>query len=345
MRARARAAAAERARPPRGAAPAVRRPAPCSPARSAWRPTGPQPGVIVHTSPFLLIDMAAASDPRRRPAGARRRARARRLRCGSGYPDQRADSEAEVMWSKLVRLNALACTTSAHDKLLGEIRSTPRAARRAGGRDRGGLRRGPGRRRSEIVPPSAPCRSSSGAHATLGSSMQRDIAAGRAPELDAIPGAVLRAAARHGLSLPDDRARWSAMIAAARQGGPAAAAPPERRAVRRGGFGARRRGDRPGAPAWRSPPRPRSSASLSSLSCSPSQSTRKLPGHAAVGVDRDAGKDLLALLEPEPLHVEVRQADAVGGVGRVLAVVGGDRLREALEVLGDLARVRHLLAG
>ena len=44
------------------------------------------------------------------------------------------------------------------------------------------------------------------AHATLGSSMQRDIAAGRAPELDAIPGSVLRAAARHGLRVPDDRA-------------------------------------------------------------------------------------------------------------------------------------------
>jgi 2-dehydropantoate 2-reductase len=32
--------------------------------------------------------------------------------------------------------------------------------------------------------------------------MQRDIAAGRAPELDAIPGAVLRAAARHGIECP-----------------------------------------------------------------------------------------------------------------------------------------------
>jgi 2-dehydropantoate 2-reductase len=40
------------------------------------------------------------------------------------------------------------------------------------------------------------------AHDTLGSSMQRDIAAGRAPELDAIPGSVLRAGARHGLSCP-----------------------------------------------------------------------------------------------------------------------------------------------
>ncbi|MHB8491241.1 MAG: ketopantoate reductase family protein, partial [Solirubrobacteraceae bacterium] len=40
------------------------------------------------------------------------------------------------------------------------------------------------------------------AHDTLGSSMQRDIAAGRAPELDAIPGAVLRAGARHGIPCP-----------------------------------------------------------------------------------------------------------------------------------------------
>jgi ketopantoate reductase len=32
--------------------------------------------------------------------------------------------------------------------------------------------------------------------------MPRDIAAGRAPELDAIPGSVLRAAARHELECP-----------------------------------------------------------------------------------------------------------------------------------------------
>ena len=32
--------------------------------------------------------------------------------------------------------------------------------------------------------------------------MQRDIAAGREPELDAIPGSVLRAGARHGLRCP-----------------------------------------------------------------------------------------------------------------------------------------------
>ncbi len=50
------------------------------------------------------------------------------------------------------------------------------------------------------------------AHDTLGSSMQRDIAAGRVPELDAIPGAVLRAGARHDLHSPTIE-RLVAMIA------------------------------------------------------------------------------------------------------------------------------------
>jgi 2-dehydropantoate 2-reductase len=51
------------------------------------------------------------------------------------------------------------------------------------------------------------------AHDTLGSSMQRDIAAGREPELDAIPGSVLRAAERHGLRCPTIT-RLVALIAA-----------------------------------------------------------------------------------------------------------------------------------
>jgi 2-dehydropantoate 2-reductase len=42
--------------------------------------------------------------------------------------------------------------------------------------------------------------------------MQRDIAAGREPELDAIPGSVLRAAARHGVPCPTIE-RLVAMIA------------------------------------------------------------------------------------------------------------------------------------
>ena len=67
----------------------------------------------------------------------------------------------------------------------------------------------------------------------------------------------------------------------------------------------------------------------------------EVAGHAAVGVDRDAGQDLLALVEAEPLHVEVGQADPVRGVVGVLAVVGVDRDLEGLEVLGDLRGVGH----
>jgi 2-dehydropantoate 2-reductase len=39
-------------------------------------------------------------------------------------------------------------------------------------------------------------------HDGFGTSMQRDVAAGREPELDAIAGAVLRAGARHGIACP-----------------------------------------------------------------------------------------------------------------------------------------------
>jgi 2-dehydropantoate 2-reductase len=115
------------------------------------------------------------------------------------------------MWSKLVRLNGLACTTSAYDKLLGEIRSDPRLrADLLGtiteacvvGRAEGAMDVDPDRAIAEL----------DRAHDTLGSSMQRDIAAGRTPELDAIPGAVLRAACRHGLECPTIE-RLVAMIA------------------------------------------------------------------------------------------------------------------------------------
>ena len=67
----------------------------------------------------------------------------------------------------------------------------------------------------------------------------------------------------------------------------------------------------------------------------------EVPAHAAIDVDRDPGKDLLALLEAHALEVEVSQADPVCGVRGVLAVVRRDRLGEALEVAGDLGVGAH----
>ncbi|HEY5318597.1 MAG TPA: ketopantoate reductase C-terminal domain-containing protein, partial [Solirubrobacteraceae bacterium] len=131
-------------------------------------------------------------------------------------------SEAQVMWSKLVRLNALACTTSAYDKLLGEIRSTPELRDALVGAIEEGCAVGQAEGATDVDPAKA-LGELEQAHATLGSSMQRDIAAGREPELDAIPGAVLRAAARHGLACPTIERLVAAIAERAGIAGPAVA--------------------------------------------------------------------------------------------------------------------------
>jgi 2-dehydropantoate 2-reductase len=156
----------------------------------------PQAGVVVHTSPFLRVDMASAH-----PTAQESMRAVAQMLSGAGVPAQVLDSEAQVMWSKLVRLNALACTTSAYDKLLGEIRSTPRlrADLRGAIEEACAVARAEGAREADADVALAEL---DAAHDTLGSSMQRDIAGGRVPELDAIPGAVLRAGARHGLRCP-----------------------------------------------------------------------------------------------------------------------------------------------
>jgi 2-dehydropantoate 2-reductase len=155
----------------------------------------PQPGVVVHTSPFLLVSMAS-----RAAAMAPYLERLAAALGDAEVPVKVLDSEADVMWSKLVRLNALACTTSAYDKLLGEIRSTPSLRSDLVGAMNEAA--AAGRAEGADVDGETAIEELERAHATLGSSMQRDIAAGREPELDAIPGSVMRAAARHGLACP-----------------------------------------------------------------------------------------------------------------------------------------------
>jgi len=167
----------------------------------------PEPGVVVHTSPFLLVNMASSNG-----AVAEQMQDLAAILNAVDVPARVLDSEADVMWSKLVRLNALACTTSAYDKLLGEIRSTPelRADLVAAIEEACAVGRADG---AHDVDPAVALAELDAAHDTLGTSMQRDIAAGREPELDAIPGAVLRAAARRGLRCPTIT-RLTAVIAA-----------------------------------------------------------------------------------------------------------------------------------
>jgi len=162
----------------------------------------PAPGVVVHTSPFLLVDMASHDPDHRSESGARAGMETlAQLLKDAGVSVRVQESEAQVMWSKLVRLNALACTTSAFDKLLGEIRSTPQLRAALVGAIEEGCAVGRAEGADDVDPATAIAELEL-AHDTLGSSMQRDIAAGRTPELDAIPGSVLRAASRHGIDCP-----------------------------------------------------------------------------------------------------------------------------------------------
>jgi 2-dehydropantoate 2-reductase len=156
----------------------------------------PQAGVIVHTSPFLLVTMASAEPS---VAGAMEELAA--ALSASGVPTRVYASEADVMWSKLVRLNALACVTSAYDELLGEVRAKPQALAdlNAAITEAAAVAHAEGAEEIDVAVTLAEVAKIPG---SFGTSMQRDIDGGREPELDAIPGSVLRAAARHDISCP-----------------------------------------------------------------------------------------------------------------------------------------------
>jgi 2-dehydropantoate 2-reductase len=156
----------------------------------------PRPGVIVHTSPGARIDIAAAAFPATEPVvlalAAELRAAGLDVRLGAREPD--------VIWSKLARLCPLALTTTASDRPLGFVRTDPRW--------RSALINAVTETVAVAVAEGAQLDATDtiaeldAAHPELGSSMQRDVRAGRAPELDAIAGAVLHAGARHKLRCP-----------------------------------------------------------------------------------------------------------------------------------------------
>jgi 2-dehydropantoate 2-reductase len=152
-----------------------------------------RPGVIEHASPFAIVELAAAEPSRREQVeglGARLAA--------TGLDVTVRDDEATTLWSKLSILAPIALVTTwtaasygearaAHwDKVVAVVREIVRAAR-ADGVD---LDEAATVAILERVPD------------TMRSSMQKDAAAGRPIELDAIGGAVLRAAERAGTDAP-----------------------------------------------------------------------------------------------------------------------------------------------
>jgi 2-dehydropantoate 2-reductase len=157
-----------------------------------------EPGVVVQSSPSVRVELAS-DQPELRSA----LESLAKVLSAAGVPALVGASEAQILWSKLVRLTALACTTSASGRPIGFIRTDPRWREAMLGciREATAVANADG----AVLDPSEPLRELETAHAELGSSMQRDIAAGREPELDAIAGSVLRAGRRHGIECPTIR--------------------------------------------------------------------------------------------------------------------------------------------
>jgi 2-dehydropantoate 2-reductase len=153
------------------------------------------PGVIVESGGPVLVELAA-DHPAPRP----RLAAFCDLLRAAEVPARLGDGEAQVLWSKLVVLNAMACTTAAYDGPIGVVRDHPRRRLDLEGAidEAAAVAAAEG----AVIDADAVLRGLWKLDAESTTSLQRDVADGNEAEVDAIPGGVLRHAAAHGLACP-----------------------------------------------------------------------------------------------------------------------------------------------
>jgi 2-dehydropantoate 2-reductase len=147
------------------------------------------PGVIHHGSPFLAVELGEDSAVVRRFAEDLEHA---------GVTVEVSDDAATVMWSKLTFLAALALLTTAAQAPAGEVREQRRDDLVAVVGEIAAVAQAEGAE----VQADGVVTFFDGIPAGMRSSMQRDAEAGNRLELDAIGGAVVRAADRHGIEVP-----------------------------------------------------------------------------------------------------------------------------------------------
>ncbi|MFG2607724.1 ketopantoate reductase family protein [Streptomyces sp. NPDC048514] len=150
------------------------------------------PGVIEHGSPFTEIDLAGDGVPRDRLDALAA------VLTAAGTTARVVGDETVALWAKMAFLAPFALLTTRYGLPLGEART----------RHRDELQD----LVAEVTAVSAACGAPADPAQALArydafppgakSSMQRDAEAGRPLELDAIGGALLRAAERHGVSVP-----------------------------------------------------------------------------------------------------------------------------------------------
>ncbi|NNH70518.1 2-dehydropantoate 2-reductase [Nocardia uniformis] len=150
------------------------------------------PGVVEHGSPFTEIDLTGDVVPR-----VLLDAVAETL-SAAGPSVRVLEHEVAVLWAKMSFLAPLALLTTRHGLPVGDIRTRHRGELATLVEEVAAVSHACGGpadpaevlARYDAFPPQAK------------SSMQRDAEAGRPLELDAIGGALLRAAERHGLAVP-----------------------------------------------------------------------------------------------------------------------------------------------
>ena len=150
------------------------------------------PGHIVHRSPFARLNVTSAG---RSLLGETLEGLQK-----MGFECRFIDDEATLMWSKIAFLAPFALSTTAANKTVGEILADPNWRDLGAGcvREACAVAVAEGAR----VDAESILAWVKTAPANMRSSMQKDVERGNAPELDAIAGPILRAAARHGIDLP-----------------------------------------------------------------------------------------------------------------------------------------------
>jgi 2-dehydropantoate 2-reductase len=120
-----------------------------------------------------------------------------------GFECRFVETEATLMWGKLVFLAPFALATTAANKTVGEILADPewRSLGEACVREVCAVAVAEG----ASVDADKVLSSVAGMPGNMRSSMTKDVAAKRPPELDAIAGPILRDAERHGIEVPATR--------------------------------------------------------------------------------------------------------------------------------------------
>jgi 2-dehydropantoate 2-reductase len=141
------------------------------------------PATVVQRSPFVGVELAGAP-------GAAADLRDAGIACSV------RDDERSLLWEKLVFLAPAALATTALDASIGAVRQDARLV--AAREEAFAVARAEGATIDEAALVSLHERAPDG----MRSSMQKDVDAGREPELDAIAGPILRGGARHGIPVP-----------------------------------------------------------------------------------------------------------------------------------------------